>query len=220
MKRLTPTLLLLALPLFAGGLSKYKNWDKSPQGYLMTDAERAQWASVKTDDDADKFVKDYLARRSPQFVQEVDDAAAAADKYFTVGSTKGSLTERGKLVIILGPPGGISLAKKKVTGDMRGTPDSAMSIGGASAGPGGGGGQGASVDDMAAAARGAGSGGGTVNEYTITYPADKLPAAYGKALTVKIEVDGGGGDRIVDRRTQSELNKVYELAAQAKLTAK
>jgi GWxTD domain-containing protein len=202
---------LLTVTAFAGGLSKYRNWDKSPQGYLMTAAERTEWASVKNDDDADKFVKDFLAKRKPEFVTQVGTAAANADKYFTVGKVKGSTTERGRLVIILGPPGTISLVEKAVKGDMRLNVDSAMTIGS--------GGTGASVTDMANAANGASSSSGVLHIYTITYPADKLPAAYGKAITVEIEVDGGGGDRIADRKTQAELDRLYEMAAGAKLAA-
>jgi len=209
---------LFAVALLAGGLSKYKGWDKSPQGYLMTADERAQWASsVKSDADAEKFVQDFLAKRGPNFPKEVDQAAAAADKYFTVGSIKGSSTERGKLVIVLGPPGGISLSSKDVKADYRNSPDSAMSMG--SEGQRGGGGTGASVADMAGAQRGPGAGGGTIREYTITYPPQKLPASYGKELVVRIEVNGDGSDSIGDRKTKAELDRLYEMAAQAKLAA-
>jgi GWxTD domain-containing protein len=209
---------LFAVALLAGGLSKYKGWDKSPQGYLMTADERAQWASsVKSDADAEKFVQDFLARRGPNFPKEVEQSAAAADKYFTAGTIKGSSTERGKLVIVLGPPGGISLASKDVKGDIRNSPDSALSVG--SEGRGGGGGNGASVADMAGAQRGPGTGGGTLREYTITYPPQKLPASYGKELIVKIQLNGDGSDYIGDRATKAELERVYEMAAQAKLAA-
>ncbi len=199
---------LFAVTLYAGGLSKYKGWDKSPQGYLMTADERAQWATVRTDDDADKFVKDFLARRKPEFVTQVNTAAANADKYFTVGKVKGSTTERGRLIIILGPPGAISLSEKKLHGDMRMNVDSAMTVGASG---------GASVTDMANAANGAASSSGVTHVYTITYPADKLPAAYGKPITVEIEVDGGGGDSFADKKTQAELERLYEMVAESKL---
>jgi hypothetical protein len=186
MKRITAVTAvcsLFAVALLAGGLSKYKGWDKSPQGYLMTAAERAQWtSSVKSDADAEKFVQDFLAKRGPNFPKEVEQAAAAADKY-------------------------------------RNSPDSSMNVGAASPGPGGGGGQGASVADMMGAQRGPGSGGGTIREYTITYPPQKLPAEYGKELVVKIQLNGDGSDSIGDRRTKVELDRLYELAAQAKLAA-
>ena len=199
---------LFAVAVFAGGLSKYKGWDKSPQGDLMTAAERAQWAEVKTDGDADKFVKEFLVRRGPDFVTENIRAAAAADKYFTAGKTLGSTTERGKLVIILGPPSGLSMADKAAKGDMRANVDSAMTVGGAGGGSGGlsgganpGGGGGASVADMMGAATGPGNASAMVHVFTFTYAASQLPAAYGRSLTVNIELD-----------------RLYEMVAETKLT--
>jgi GWxTD domain-containing protein len=201
---------LFAASLFAGGPSKYKGWDKSPQGYLMTAAERGQWSNIRADDDADKFVKDFLARRSPDFVTQNTQATAAADKYFTAGKVQGSATERGKLVIILGPPSGVSLSDRTVKGDMRLNVDSAMTVGAS--------GGGASVTDMVQAANGAGSNSGVVHTYTFTYAADKLPAAYGKSLTVNSELDPNGADHIAGRKTQAELDRLYEMVAETKLT--
>ncbi|MEO8036172.1 MAG: hypothetical protein ABI837_17180, partial [Acidobacteriota bacterium] len=68
------------------------------------------------------------------------------------------------------------------------------------------------------AAQSPGSGKGSVYDYTFTYTADKLPAAYGKALAAIVEVDGGGHDHITDRRTQVELARLYEMIVQAKAT--
>jgi GWxTD domain-containing protein len=209
---------LFAVVVFAGGLSKYKNWDKSPEGLLMTSAERGQWSNIKTDDDADKFVKDFLARRGPDFTTNVTRAATNADKYFTVGKVQGSTTERGKLVIILGPPTSVVMNDRQVKGDRRYNVDSAMTVGSASPGSGGGGGQGASVTDMVNAANSAGGLSGTVHVYTFTYSADKLPAAYGKSLTVDIELDPSGTDRFADKKTQAELDRLYEMVAETKLT--
>lgn len=212
---------LLAVSVFAGGLSKYKSWDKSPQGVLMTSAERAEWANVKTDDEADTFVKDFLAKRKPEFVSETARAATAADKYFTTGKTPGSATERGRLVIVLGPPGGLSMSERQAHGDVRGSTDSAMTVSGASAGRGsgggGGGGQGASVTDMMGATNAPGNISDVIHIFTFTYSADKLPAAYGKSLTVSIELDASGKDYVADKKVQAELERVYEMAAEARV---
>lgn len=51
---------LYAAAAFAGGLSKYKDWERSPFGDLMTARERTQWADVKSDAAAEEFVKDFL----------------------------------------------------------------------------------------------------------------------------------------------------------------
>src|SRR5439155_3342770 len=113
------SLLLVASPLFAGNLTKYKDWASSPQGYFMTGAERVQFAALKSDDEAEKFVADFLAKRGPAFVADVDKAASMADKYLTVGKTPGSKTTRGKVVIVLGPPTAIAVEQKTLTGDRR-----------------------------------------------------------------------------------------------------
>jgi GWxTD domain-containing protein len=215
---LAAILTLSAASLFAAGLSqKNKDWSTSPQSYFMTAEERADWAKVRTDEEAEQFQAAFLARRPATFADEVAQSAAAADKYFTVANTHtpGSKTARGKLVILLGPPAGITLAKKKVRADLRSSPNMVAAGGG----EGKGGGQGPSVSDMMAAADSAGGGSGVVNEYTITYPADKLPAGYGKALTVKIDVNNDGTDTLAERSQERELERIYELSAKAHLSA-
>ena len=100
--------LLAASTLLAGGLSrKYKNWEKSPEAYFLTGAERAQWKQVKADADAQNFILDYKAKRGPDFEKMLADRIAIADKYFSSGETKGSETLRGKVVIVFGPPSSI-----------------------------------------------------------------------------------------------------------------
>src|SRR5947207_11391547 len=107
MKRIAAviTLVLCTSAAFAAGLSdKYKDWSHSPQAYFMTRAERAQWANLQTDADAEQFVNDFVAKRGGDaFVKEVAQNAAQADKYLTIGKTPGSLTARGKMMILLGP---------------------------------------------------------------------------------------------------------------------
>ena len=55
----------------------------------MTKTEREQWANPQNDADAEKFVNDFIAKRSSDaFVKEVDQNAAQADKYLTIGKTR------------------------------------------------------------------------------------------------------------------------------------
>ena len=57
-------------------------------------------------------------------------------------------------------------------------------------------------------------------EYTYTYPAAALPTAYGKPLKVKIEVEPDKNrDRLSAIGAEKELDKLYEMVAQAKLAA-
>ena len=70
------------------------------------------------------------------------------------------------------------------------------------------------------ASNGPGSMSTFVTEYTYAYPATALPAAYGKPLTIKIEVDPGKEqDRPSTFSGEKELDKVYEMVAQARLAA-
>ena len=106
-------MIVSAAPLaFGAGLSKkYKNWEKSPEAYFLTNAERAQWKQVKTDADAQNFILDYKAKRGPDFEKMLADRVAVADKYFSSGETKGSETLRGKVIIVFGPPSSIERGK-------------------------------------------------------------------------------------------------------------
>lgn len=70
-RRLLPLFLLFLAPaLLAQGLDKYKSWPDSPQGAFMTSAERAEWnAKVKTDADAEEFVRNFVARHGADFAK-------------------------------------------------------------------------------------------------------------------------------------------------------
>ncbi|MEA2416867.1 MAG: hypothetical protein QOI58_3524 [Thermoanaerobaculia bacterium] len=213
MKRIAAavTISLFATSIFAAGLSqKYKDWAHSPQAYFMTTTEQTQWSNLHSDAEAEQFVNDFVAKRGGDaFVKEVAQNAAQADKYLTIGKTPGSLTARGKMMILLGPAAPTGVTKKKKAGDMRLAPPVSMGDFG-----------GATVEQMQGAANDPGNSTTFVNEYTYTYPASALPPAYGKPLTVKIEVDTGAErDRVASYSNEKELDKVYELVAQAKLAA-
>lgn len=86
----------------------------------MTDQEAQTWRKMKTVDDAQMFVDLFWARRDPtpgtyanEFRAEVDSRVAHADKHFKERKTRGALTERGRVLIVLGFPSnmGSELAK-------------------------------------------------------------------------------------------------------------
>jgi GWxTD domain-containing protein len=199
--------------IFAATLSqRYKDWAHSPQAYFMTKEDRAEWSKLKDDAEAEKFINDFVAKRGGDaFVSEVERNVAQANKYLTLGKTPGSETVRGKMMIVLGPAAPTAATKKKRSGDVRMAP-TADGMSGGERGPG--------IESMQAASNGPGNSTVYVTEYTYTYPAAALPAAYGKQLTVKVEVDPDQGrDRFSSLGADRELDKVYEMAAQAKLAA-
>ncbi|MGA8808262.1 MAG: hypothetical protein WB973_10330, partial [Thermoanaerobaculia bacterium] len=176
----------------------------------LTNDERKQWNALQSDPEAEQFIKDFVAKRGGEtFKDEVRQNAAQADKYLTVGKTPGSLTARGKMMILLGPAAPSAVGKKKKAGEVRMGPG--MPEGGF-AGP--------TMGDMQAAANTPGNMDSFLAVYTYTYPASALPATYGKPLTVKFDLDPDHDrDELEGAGTQRELDKVYELAAQAKLAA-
>jgi GWxTD domain-containing protein len=213
MKRIAAvvTLLLCASAAVAGALSTlYKDWPKSPIAYYMTNDERKQWNALQSDADAEQFIKDFVAKRGGEaFASEVRQNAAQADKYLTVGKTPGSATARGKMMILLGPAAPVSVGKKKIAGHVASGPG--MPEGGF---------EGPTMGDMQAAANTPGNMDSFMPVYTYTYPASALPTAYGKPLTVKFVIDAERDrDQLEGIGLQKELDKVYEMVAQAKLAA-
>jgi GWxTD domain-containing protein len=107
MKSMRSLILLLSIaimiPAFAAS-PDLKDWDRSPQSCFMTKAEHGEWNTLKTPEEKQHFVDQFLAKRGPGFAAEVATRAAKADQYLTIGKLPGSRTLRGKLVIVFGPP--------------------------------------------------------------------------------------------------------------------
>jgi len=108
--RVVVALALIALPLFAANLGKYRGWPESPQGYFMTKGERAEWSKLRSEADAAQFVDKFLAARAPRFAADVAAAAKDADDHRTVAGKKGSQMLRGRIVILLGRPASVTIA--------------------------------------------------------------------------------------------------------------
>lgn len=117
MKALSRVLLLLLLgaiaaPPAGASLETYKEWEKSPEfQYLATDAEKAAWKKVATDAEAEAFVALFWAKRDPdlkspvnEFKARIEALVKAADERFAVRGRRGALTERGRVLIVMGPP--------------------------------------------------------------------------------------------------------------------
>ena len=187
--------MLLTALLFATAV--LKEWGSSPQAYFMTKAERAQWAEIKSDSEAQQFIDRFVASRGPGFVDEVAERASMADKYLTLGKTPGSKSIRGKVIILFGPPKAVKVDDHEV----KGRPSSAASgymTATADGGP--------SVADVSDAARRGGMSGNLVRDYTFTYP----------DFTVTVEADvASGADRVADHKEAAALEQRFESAAAA-----
>ena len=103
-------------------LAKFKDWPKSPEAYFLTPAERSEWAQVKSDDEAEKFIATYYARRGGEkFKAEIARRIAAADEQFKLRRQRGAESSRGRLLIVLGGPTRVTATRSAGT-DTPGSP--------------------------------------------------------------------------------------------------
>jgi GWxTD domain-containing protein len=202
MKRSTSFLALLVLLVSAAApalaaLDKHKDWEKSPEfQYLATDAEKKDWKKVVSDDEAEKFLALFWARRDPdlktprnEFRERFDALVKLADDRFPLGRKRGALTERGKALILIGPPAEIA-AKATSSADVP------------FGGTGGAGGV-------------SGSGGAASMLYTFVYDKAHLPPwADVQSQEIKFVVDVGlGTESLLDMSPAKRLeNKAAQMA--------
>ncbi len=107
---------------FAQISATYADWAKGPIQFLMTSEEQAKWKLVKSDADAKAFVDLFWAKRDPspatlnvnEYQIEFDRRVAAADTTFSTPKKKGSVSERGRYLVVLGPPTKITSAKQEL----------------------------------------------------------------------------------------------------------
>ena len=210
----TRLLAILVIAVALGALAdppgKYKDWANSPQGYFMTKAERAQWAAIKTDIDAEQFVTKFLASRGPDFPALVADRVAAADKYLTYGKTPGSQTLRGKVIVLLGPPTSFGVSERTAKRSGEGTSGGAVEMAAGGAG----------LDEMSKSAARGDMSANLFRVYDIGYTAEKMPAGFGKPLALAVELDTTTGhERITDRKAEAALDNALEMAREGSIKA-
>ncbi|MBZ5588416.1 MAG: GWxTD domain-containing protein [Acidobacteriia bacterium] len=89
----------------------YKDFPTGPAGFIMTDAEKKGYALLKSDAGAQAWIELFWAKRDPdlntvenEFKQDFDQRVAAADKMFSTDKVKGSVSDRGKVLILMGKP--------------------------------------------------------------------------------------------------------------------
>lgn len=118
-KGILAVLVFVAAAAANGELSKYKDWAKSPEAYFLTVSERAEWATLKSDDEAEKFINLYWAKRGGDaFKNEITRRIAAADQQYKMRRyERGAQSVRGRLLIVLGSP---NRQQRDTAGDVAG----------------------------------------------------------------------------------------------------
>ncbi len=88
-----------------------ENWTEGPVKALLAPEEKREWAGLSDAVSRSEFVTKFWAARDPrpetpenEFRQDFEKRVAFADKYFVQDETRGSLTDRGMVFLLLGPP--------------------------------------------------------------------------------------------------------------------
>jgi GWxTD domain-containing protein len=102
---------IASTPAFAALSKSHTAWGKGPAQHLMTPEEKEAWSKLKTDAEAQAFVDLFWARRDPtpatpvnEAKQQFEAAVEYADKNFTAGRVAGSMSDRGRVLILVGAP--------------------------------------------------------------------------------------------------------------------
>jgi len=107
----------------------FADWAKGPEGFLLTKKEKKEWAKIENEAAAERFIELFWAKRNPDptssfnsFLAEFESKVRFADEQFGFGKNRGALSERGRVLILMGRPD---------SRQVRGI-DGAPSVGGAS----------------------------------------------------------------------------------------
>ncbi len=103
--------MLVASTASAALSEKYKEWREGPVQWIMTSDEMRAWRNVKTDEEAIEFIDLFWARRDPtpgtavnEYHIDFDVYVNSADQQFAERGRRGSMSDRGRVAIVLGRP--------------------------------------------------------------------------------------------------------------------
>ena len=88
-----------------------ENWADGPARYLLTSEQRADYQRLSTLAERSEYIAEFWKTHDPtpetpenEFRDEFEKRVAYADQRLGQGETRGSLTDRGMLFVLLGPP--------------------------------------------------------------------------------------------------------------------
>jgi hypothetical protein len=192
--------MLFALVAVAGEPSvEGEKWQVSAESYFMTAEERLEWKRVTTDDDAQRFIAAFHARRHRDFAADIRTRTAIVDERLALGDARASTTLRGRIAILLGAPAELRVRAIRSPGRNFGHPL-----------------QGRMGDAGSGQPRGASvviTGAGWV-EYTFHYLPNPALGIGPEGWTVVIEANGASGkDRLKYKRDRKKMEPILDAAA-------
>jgi GWxTD domain-containing protein len=95
---------------------EYADWAEGPEAWLLTKKEKKEWEKISTDAQAERFIELFWARRNPEpnasfnsFKAEWESKVRFADENFGYANHRGALSDRGRVLLLLGRPEGRDL---------------------------------------------------------------------------------------------------------------
>lgn len=131
MIRSLTAVLITTIALSVAAQPSPRDFAAGPAGWLMTSAEQRAWRGVRTDEQVADFIDLFWARRDPtpgtppnENRLEFERRVRFADEHFGEKKLRGSLTERGRTLILLGFPEGMGLESAKLSMQGGSAPES------------------------------------------------------------------------------------------------
>jgi GWxTD domain-containing protein len=88
-----------------------ENWSEGPVRYLLTSEQRSDYERLSTLAERSEYIAEFWKAHDPtpdtpenEFRREFEKRVAYADQKLGQGETRGCLTDRGMLFVLLGPP--------------------------------------------------------------------------------------------------------------------
>jgi len=89
---------------------KISEWGRSPEFVLIAnDNEQREWGKLTDDESRRDFISRFWQRRDPNFREEFERRVAFADATFGNEGTRGSITDRGRVFVLIGIPNRVTL---------------------------------------------------------------------------------------------------------------
>jgi GWxTD domain-containing protein len=95
--------------------------DEGPTRWLMLPEEERQYRRLRTTREVVDFIEEFWRRRDPEpdkpgnpFAKTFYERVEVADRLYSEGGTRGSLTDRGRAMVLLGPPPVLRYGQRKV----------------------------------------------------------------------------------------------------------
>lgn len=109
--------------------------DEGPTRWLMLPEEARKYRRLRTTREVVDFVEEFWRRRDPdpgqpgnEFAKTFYERVEAADHLYSEGGTRGCLTDRGRALVLLGPPPVLRYGQKKVPAWDPGHPGSPSAV--------------------------------------------------------------------------------------------